>query len=450
MTDTDAERAGGFGPALRWGASLLAVGVVERILIGLTYAPAPYGDSPSYMRLAEVLSKSWLSGYDGTRVPGYPTLLALLGRNPETVWVAQMALGIAISLMLYAIILRRTSRPSWAFAAGALYNLIGAQVLFEANLLSETLTTFFLVASALLFLSLYPERRFGHLLALSALLGLAASLAGMVRTLFYFLPVWLVPFVWLASGGSWRRRLAAVCTMSLPAVLLLGGWLAWVDGHYGMLSPTTMSGYNLVQHTGSYFDDLPDSEAVIRDTYIKFRDQRLADRGVQTNTIWDAIPELSQKTGLSFFALSAKLQELSIQLIITHPLRYARDVITGWINFWKAPVYWIPDLVHPAGLTRLYAAWGWLGRGISLLANAIFLVVSVLVVFSRRLRHRWAIDLWSVLIASTIWVSSIVQTLVDHGDNPRFLVPLQMFVVVCVLMVAYREVRARGVEPPVS
>jgi hypothetical protein len=33
-----------------------------------------------------------------------------------------------------------------------------------------------------------------------------------------------------------------------------------------------------------------------------------------------------------------------------------------------------------------------------------------------------------------VLVVSVVQTLLDHGDNPRFLVPLQMVVVVVVVL----------------
>jgi hypothetical protein len=431
---------------VRWGGLLAAVGIIERAVLASTYAPVSYGDSPSYMRLAEVLARSWLKGYDGTRVPGYPAFLALLGLKPVAVWGTQMAIGVAISLLLFYVVLRSTQSAPWAFAAGVLYDVIAAQVLFEANLLSETLTTLFLVGSLALFLTITPQRGLRRLLLFSAALGLAASLAGMVRTLFYFLPVFLMPFVWLAAGGDWRRRLGAVAALSLPAVLILGGWIAWIHNHYGMLSPSTMSGYNLVQHTGSYFDDLPDSEAAIRDTYIKYRDQRLADRGVQTNAIWDAIPELTEKTGLSFFALSQKMETLSLQLILTHPLHYGRDVVTGWIAFWKAPVYWDPGSVHPAGLKSMYVAWGWLGRGISLMANAAFLVISLLVAASARLRRRWGIDRFLVLMAGTVWVSSIVQTLVDHGDNPRFLVPLQMFVVITVLIAIRGELIARRTQ----
>jgi hypothetical protein len=431
-----------------WGPALVVLGILERLALLLTYGPVAYGDSPSYMRLADVLAKSGFNGYDGSRVPGYPLLLALLGRHPTSVWWFQMGLGVAISVLLFGIGVAVTRSARWGFAAGLLYDLVAAQALFEANVLSETLTTFFILCSLVLVLVVNPERRMPSLILVGFLAGLAASLAGMARTLFYFLPVWLLPFVVLAAGSGWRRRLAAAAAFCMPAVLILGGWIAFIDVHYGMLSPTTLSGYNLVQHTGTYFDDLPDSEAVIRDTYIKYRDAQIAARGTQTNAIWDAIPELSQKTGLSFFALSRKLQALSVGLILTHPLLYLRDVATGWAAFWKAPVYWDPGTVHPAALEGLYSFWGWVGRVVCLVANGVFLLVSGLVVISRRARRRWGVDRWWTMLAGTIWISSIIQTLADHGDNPRFLIPLQMLVVLLVLWLAHTEWAGRREASP--
>jgi hypothetical protein len=34
-----------------------------------------------------------------------------------------------------------------------------------------------------------------------------------------------------------------------------------------------------------------------------------------------------------------------------------------------------------------------------------------------------------------VWLISILQTLLDHGDNPRFLVPMQMVVIFVVIVV---------------
>jgi hypothetical protein len=40
--------------------------------------------------------------------------------------------------------------------------------------------------------------------------------------------------------------------------------------------------------------------------------------------------------------------------------------------------------------------------------------------------------LWLSLVM--VWLISIVQTLLDHGDNPRFLVPIQMVVIFVVIV----------------
>jgi hypothetical protein len=38
------------------------------------------------------------------------------------------------------------------------------------------------------------------------------------------------------------------------------------------------------------------------------------------------------------------------------------------------------------------------------------------------------------MLLGNVWIASILQTLLDHGDNPRFLVPLQSLVVIWVAL----------------
>jgi len=119
-----------------WPGSLLLLGVLLRAWLWFSYSPISYGDTGSYMRLGEAL-----------RVPGYPAFLALLDLQPDRVWFVQMLLGLTISMLLYWITWRTTNSMALGFVVGALYNLIPGQFLFEANLLTETLTTFFVVLS---------------------------------------------------------------------------------------------------------------------------------------------------------------------------------------------------------------------------------------------------------------------------------------------------------------
>lgn len=431
----------GNGPGIRrraWIACgvLAGVGIVQRAVMWIGYPPASYGDTGAYFRLAGVLARWSLGGYDGTRVPGYPALIALAGGDPRAVYAVQLALGVALSLLLFWMTLTMTGHLTLSLAVGLLYDVLPGQFLFEANLIAETLTAFLLTLSlALLAAWLHaPGPAASVVLAFS--LGLASALTGLTRPLFYYLPVWLLLFVWNRRDGPRRTalRLAAFC---VGPALLLGGWLWFIYSAYGMLSPTVLSGYGLVQHTGAYFEYLPDSAAPIRDTYIRLRDERLAERGDQTNTIWDAIPELSAVSGLGFYDLSREIQRLSIQLIREHPAWYAQSVAKGWIDFWKAPVYWKAEAIGSPGARSALTAWAWIGRAVCLLANALFLLGSAVALLLPKARRRLHLDPHLIAAAGTVWIASVVQTLADHGDNPRFLIPAQMLVVYVVVRMAY-------------
>jgi len=285
--------------------------------------------------------------------------------------------------------------------------------------------------------------------------------------LFFVLPVWLLPFVWSAGAGrpavrlpkilraaGWllgranlRRRLVRTVAFCLGPLLLLGGWILWVHDSYGMWSPTTMGGYHWVQHTGSFFEYLPDEVAPLRDTYLRYREAQIAERGTQTNAIWAAIPEMSQVSGLGFYDLSRELQRLSFQLIREHPDLYLGNVVEGWVAFWKAPVYWQAEALRAPWAVAPMSALAWVGRLLSVSANAVFLAMSGLAALSAHIRFRLGFGRLALAAGGLVWLISVVQTLVDHGDNPRFLVPLQMIVFYVVFYAAAQCVRTRRPGP---
>ncbi len=437
-----------------WALLLTALGAVERILLWLVYSPVAYGDTSTYQRLAGALSEGGLPAYDATRVPGYPLFVMVLGGDPDAIRAAQMMLGLATSLLLFWLGWRSTGSGAFGFALGMLYNLLAGQVLVESALLSESLATFLIVASVAGLVSLAQARR--HLGALALVLGFVAAAAGLVRALFYPLALWIAAFLALrstveavpalfegpGSGATGLRfRVNRLGLYAIFPILLLGGWLGIVYSQYGMLSPSTMGGYYLVQHTGEYFHLLPDEHAVIRDTYIKYRDQRFAEYGVRTNAIWDAIPELTEVSGLNFFDLSREMQALSLQLIRAHPQLYAASSAEGWVSFWKAPVLWKAESLRLAWLSGLFSAWALASRAVTLAANAAFLLLSLVVVVSRRVRGRIGLDWILAASAGLVWLISIVQAPVDHGDSHRFLVPLQMLVFFVLLRAAFNWIR---------
>jgi hypothetical protein len=440
--------------ARAWAVGLIIFGLLERLALWLAYTPQPYSDTASYQRLARAILNGW-KGYDGTRTPGYPLALALLDSD-QAVWLAQMAAGILVALLLFWIGWKIRGEAWFGGLVGLAHLFNPGQLFFEANLLSETFTTLWvaLALAGMVAWMIYPQRRS---IWLAAGISLCASLAWLTRPLFIYLPFYILFCLLAYSFWMERFRLnrpspltspyrkghdsrerenninpAQALALLLPAVLILGAWVGFIHQRYHMWSLTTMTGYHLVQHTGSFFQYVPDQYAALRDTYIKYRDQQIAETGTQANAIWDAIPDLQKVSGKTFFDLSRLLQRISIQLILQHPGLYLQNVAQGWWYFWRAPVYWSPQTFE-AALRPALEAYILVGRLATFAANLVFLLTSLGTVIWPRLRVRLQIPapLWA--IAGSIWAASFLQTLLDHGDNPRFLIPLQSFVILWVL-----------------
>ena len=423
-----------------WLTVVVLVAVVLRVILYLTYPEVSYSDTASYRRSANAILGG-LVEYDGTRTPGYPAFMALLGPD-RAIYMAQLVLGFCITLAWFYMGWKISGKPFFAGLAALAHTLNPGQLLFEANLLTETLSTFWLVLALLgAFIWLeYPKQRN---LGLGLGIGLSISQAALVRPLFLFMPVWLAVFLAFSFKEKklkvdWRPLLI----IPVMAALVIGGWMGWVKNRYGVFSLTTMTGYHLVQHTGYYFEDVPDEYAAIRDTYLKYRDARIDERGTQGNTIWAAIPEISEVSGYGFYQLSEVLQQISIRLILTHPWQYLARVLKGWWFFWRAPVYWDVTAISSAALARGLELLILSLRGLMFGANLIFILSSAAALISKRLRKLWSLRPYHWLLAGSVWATSAVSSLMDHGDNPRFLVPLQTAVVFWVLWLGWTSWRA--------
>jgi hypothetical protein len=138
---------------------------------------------------------------------------------------------------------------------------------------------------------------------------------------------------------------------------------------------------------------------------------------------------------------------LSWILIYEHPGLFLRSAFEGWINFWKAPVIWQVSAFDSQAIGYLYTLLSYFNRALALGANLIFLVISFGMVVSREIRARLKIDLFTISIIGGVWLISIFQTIFEHGDNPRFLVPQQMMVIyVVVRSLWFLFIGSRNVE----
>ncbi len=418
-----------------WLLIVIVVAVVLRVLLFAVYPPVSYSDTASYRRSANAVLGGF-EKYDGTRTPGYPVFMALVGPD-RAVYAVQLALGLGITLAWFLIAWQATKSPVLAGIAALAHTLNPGQLFFEADLLTETLATFWLML-ALLGAWLWLRAEKNRTIWLGLAIGLAASFAVLTRPVFIFMPVWLAVFLAISFKDrklkiNWR----AVWTIALVALVVVGGWMSFIKSRYHVFSVSTMGGYHLVQHTGYYFEDVPDEYAVIRDIYLDYRDARIADRGTQGNTIWDAIPAIMDATGLSFYDLSRVLSKISVQLILTHPWQYLARVLRGWWLFWRAPVYWDAASVQSAILAKGLSGLIIVARLTLFAGNLVFVGTSALALISRKLREMWQLQPFHWLLAGSVWATSVVSSLLDHGDNPRFLIPLQTAVVFWVLWIIF-------------
>jgi len=462
-----------------WALVVFFTGLVTRLLLLFLYQPVAYSDTPSYRRLAQAVLGGF-ARYDGTRTPGYPVFLALVG-DDQRVWLVQLLLGLATSMLLFYIGWKLTGKPWLGGLIGLSHSLNLGQLFFESSLLTECLTTFLLVLTmtgTLVWVS-NPKRQRTWL---AFLLGLTSALTLLVRPLFIYLPFYLLLFLWIAhrtaahtgrqvatSGTDLQpappvaRRFPWPTTIAflVPVVLLLGGWLTFIHAKYGDWALTTMTGYHLIQHTGSYFEFVPDEYASVRDTYLKYRDAQIAQFGTQTNAIWGAIPEMSQASGYNFYDLSRLLSRLSIHLIMEYPLLFAQNAVSGWWMFWRTAVYWSADALRYPSLAVGISLLVQVQRAALFLVNLGFILASVYAgvidilpaLRSGRPFRRLAFTnpsqrVYFWFLAGTIWIASILQTLLDHGDNPRFLVPLQSLVVLWVALFFFYLLQGRRPRHP--
>lgn len=418
-----------------WLGVVLGVAILLRVVLFVTYPAVSYNDTNSYRRSANAVLGGF-KAYDGTRTPGYPAFMALMGPD-RAVYAAQLLLGLGITMAWFVIGWKSSGKPFLGALAALAHTLNPGQFFFEANLLTETLSTFWLAFSLLgAFFWMYnPKKR---TLWLGLGIGMSISLATLTRPVYIFMPVWLAGFLAFSfEKRKLRLDWKPIVGVILPALLLIGGWMQFINSRYKVFNLTTMTGYHLVQHTGYYFEDVPDNYAVLRDIYLDFRDARIEDWGTQLNTIWGAIPAMQAATGYSFYELSRILQGISVQLILTHPWAYLSRVLRGWWLFWRAPVYWDRTVISAPGITSMlyYLILG--ARGLLFGMNLIFVATCLGALVSKQLRKIWELHPFHWLLAGSVWATSILSSMLEHGDNPRFLVPLQTAVVFWVIWLAF-------------
>ncbi|RFU40405.1 phospholipid carrier-dependent glycosyltransferase [Actinomadura logoneensis] len=262
-----------------------------------------------------------------TRTTGYSMLLWLLrpAHSLYLVVFVQHVLGLAVAVMLYAL-LRRARLPGWAAVAASLPVLYdGYQVQLEHLVMSETLFTFLLVAgvTVLLWRPLGPDRaRPGWKQAVAA--GALISAATLVRSAGAPL-VPLLPLGLLLWRGGWRSALAFGTAAAVP-LLSYAFWFQQANGTFAL---TTSDGIFLWGRTANWA-----SCAKIRPPADE-RDLCLP-ADVQAKRIppgrLDWISTIPPRRRWRFVAApeaNRTLRDFALRAILAQPRAYATDVVRG-------------------------------------------------------------------------------------------------------------------------
>lgn len=148
----------------------------------------------------------------------------LLGGSELAMRLTMVAFGVG-TVVLVALLAREVAGDAVGLVAGAIAAVDPNLWVNDGLLMSEPPGTF--IAAALL-LVLHRLLRRGPSLNRLVVAGLLTGLGILTRAEFVlFVPLLVVPLLWVSTGRRWRESLAAVAVAGLAALVIVGPWVAF-------------------------------------------------------------------------------------------------------------------------------------------------------------------------------------------------------------------------------
>lgn len=408
--------------------TIIIVGLIIRLLVSALYQHITlYPDSRDYILLAERLRDFSLSGYEGERSPGYPLLIYLTGFSGILIAITQSLIGICTLIVIYKTMISTGVKRNFSFSIILLLSCYLPTIFFEVTLLTETVTLFIVSLIFFLFFKLTKDKEysFSTFLWLTLLCGYLI----LIKPFYIFLP-FLLTIILLCQKNK-IKTIWAKCTIFvlIPSLVFLG-WSYVNKVNTGYFVSSTYYGFNLAQNCVTFAKKTTPEYAEIGDIYAKYRDKRVSDKETAM-TIWDAYPELTEKTGLSLPDLSKKLYDYSIATIKMNPVAYLKQVFVSWCNFWKTSLYWEPYSfsVPQASQIVLYICYA--ERILLQVVKILFvLLIPINIVFCIRKRRITP----QLTISLIVLTASVLQAFATYGTNSRYSFPFEMLIVISVVL----------------
>lgn len=409
---------------------------------------------------------------NGFRTPTYPVMLALLlapldrthlaacrdahrptcidnaakttdgGNDLDAIVAAQIFIGTLSTALLFAIGWRLTKNALVAALFGAGYALNLATAFWEISILTETFTTFLLLLSVLLTLKANPNSPESYWA-----LGFVLALLALCHQL--FLAYSIVPVAYLYIRGL-RSGARASSIRIGPSLLLplafVGLWSTYNYAVNGVFTPSTLSGYVLIQMVAPVVQNAPVGYDGIVQPYVGFRDAMIAETGSHSGAIFRAWPAMMGWTGASWSEISSKLTTLSLYLMTHYPQTYLQTAQESWARFWDFQIYHYDPI--PASIPG-WAVW-LTGARVQAALDVLFWVslpaIGIMFILKRAGRRLSStIPFGSILfIAATVLYCALLSSLTNYQDNARlrtYVMPLQYGMVIIAMWAGWASVR---------
>ena len=303
--------------ANRLFALALAAGAVLRLVAVLGYPGALWFAGDSYVYLGAALRLR----PDLSKTTGYSLFLKLLEpfHSLTLVTIVQHLMGLAIAVLLYALLRRARVPKLWATLATLPVLLNGFQVELEHMVMADTLFMFLLVVAVALLL--WSERPSWPAVLVA---GLLTGYAVTVWTGGLVMPVVFLGFLIVRRKG-WRSLVAIVAGSAIPIV----GYLMWFHSWTGEYAFTKSEGFYLYGRVSSFAEcariNPPASERIL------CLSTPPSKRQAPGSLIWHVKQVHEVPGGPVSTAGNQMLRDFAIRAIEAQPLSYAHAIVHGLV-----------------------------------------------------------------------------------------------------------------------
>lgn len=427
---------------------LIVISILARLVFASVYTPKAFPETNNYLRLARQFTSGDFTGYLGKNAPIYSFMIIACGFNLKVLAAFQQLLGLGIAVLLF-LIFSRLSASDWiGLLAGLSYALNPSQLLFESAFLPETTCTFLVTLIAFLFLNMVKKDRKPPWWRY-AFLGFLSGVCLLTRPHYQFLPPLLLIFFIYDLRRKATPWLVKSISLVFPVIILLGVWLGFQYARVGRASTTTHLGVTLMYHPFNFIEYAPDRFSNVREVLLKVRGDYMRRKGDTYGAVEYAIPELMEKTGLSYAELDRLYLSMAVATIMEKPGLYGANLVRALARFfkpsWYSRQFGIRGVMAGKRMISKVIAAGYTAVHLALVT--IFVLFPLLMVLFKKFRVREFVSIEVLFIYVSVWTAAAVQAVLVLGENNRFRVSVEPLLFAAAVWIAIKLInRFRGLE----